>query len=659
VSVTAATPDVDEAAAAAPTSKATNLLQRVILPRAGEPLDVRSLYLIESGSNSRRAHAPTRTSVLLGAESEVSFETYFNGFAASYWRRWSVLTSVVLRVEVRGDASRGQTRPDRVACRVDVYRSKSDGSRIGIEGGLVYLDDDNRGVVEFEVDLGPFEDGGWIWFDITSDIDIEVLAAGWYTSVDPPAGPDSNRITVGIPTFNRPTDAVNALRALTSDPLVDQVIDAVMMPDQGTRRVSDEPGFTEAAAALGDRFHLFEQGNLGGSGGYSRIMYEALRRTDSPYVLYMDDDIFIEPDSILRALAMSRFAKTPMLVGGQMLNLQDRSHLHCMGEVIDHHSFMWTSAPFVEYDHDFAKYPLRDRIKSKNLHRRIDVDGNGWWMCMIPRACAEAVGLPMPLFIKWDDWEFALRAGKAGFPTATVPGIAIWHMAWSDKDDAIDWQAYFHLRNRLVVAAIHHDGPIDGILRSMTKATAKHLICLEYSTVAIQNEAMRDFLRGPEHIRAILPTALGKVAAIRKEFPDAVVLDSATTLPRTSGEATELGVNEPKGPVAKAKVLAAVLANNLRAADPRHHEVPQANYPPVEARWFSLGRVDGVTVTTADGRGVVYRQRDRRKMVALLRESRALQRELSQRFDAMRGRYRAAASELTSAESWERVFQGE
>ena len=39
-----------------------------------------------------------------------------------------------------------------------------------------------------------------------------------------------------------------------------------------------------------------------------------------------------------------------------------------------------------------------------------------------------------------------------------MPGTAIWHMAWSDKDDAIDWQAYFHLRNRLVVAALHWDG---------------------------------------------------------------------------------------------------------------------------------------------------------------------------------------------------------
>jgi galactofuranosylgalactofuranosylrhamnosyl-N-acetylglucosaminyl-diphospho-decaprenol beta-1,5/1,6-galactofuranosyltransferase len=625
-------------------SAAKTLLQRVILPRQGEPLDVRSLYLVESPSNSRRAHAPGRTSVMLGAESEVSFETYFNAFAASYWRRWSILTSVVLRIEVVGK------------CRVDLYRSKIDGSRIAIDGDLVQIDESGHGTIEFEIGLEPFEDGGWIWFDITTDTDVEVVSAGWYAPIDPPTGPETKRVTVGIPTFNRPTDAVNALRALTSDPLVDEVIDAVMMPDQGTKLVTDEPGFTEAAAALGDRLHMFKQGNLGGSGGYSRIMYEALEQTDSPYVLYMDDDISIEPDSILRALAMSRFAKTPMLVGGQMLNLQDRSHLHCMGEVINHDTFMWTSAPYVDYDHDFAEYPLRDRENSKNLHRRIDVDGNGWWMCMIPREVAEQVGLPMPLFIKWDDWEFALRAAKAGYPTATIPGIAIWHMAWSDKDDAIDWQAYFHLRNRLVVASIHHDGPITGILKSMAKATAKHLLCLEYSTVAIQNEAIRDFLAGPDHVRDLLPTALPKIAAMRKQYPDAVVLPSATALPRTTGAATHLGMNAPESAVRKVRSLVAAVVNNARPADPRHHEVPQANYPPLQARWFSLGRVDGVTVTTADGRGVVYRQRDRDKMIALAKESAALVRELKVRFPELRETYRSAQADLTSKESWERVF---
>ena len=625
-------------------SPAVSLLQRVIFPRPGEPLDVRSLYLLEADRNESRAHAPARTSVRLGAESEISFQTYFNAFAASYWRRWTVLKSVVLRVELTGTA------------RVDLYRSKIDGSRIAIGGDLVELDEFGRGVFEFETDLGPFEDGGWIWFDVTTDTATEIHSAGWYAPTEVPAGTPSQRITVGIPTFNRPADAVAALAALTSDPLVDGVIDAVIMPDQGTRKVVDEPGFTEAALALGNRLHMFDQGNLGGSGGYSRIMLEALRLTDSPYILYMDDDIMIEPDSILRALAMSRFAKTPMLVGGQMLNLQDRSHLHCMGEVIERGKFMWTAAPFVEYDHNFAKYPLGDRDNSKNLHRRIDVEGNGWWMCMIPRVCAEEIGLPMPLFIKWDDWEFALRAGRAGYPTVTVPGIAIWHMAWSDKDDAIDWQAYFHLRNRLVVAALYTDGPITGILRSMAKASAKHLLCLEYSTVAIQNEAIRDFLAGPYHIRDILPTALGKVAGIRRGYPDAVVLPSATELPRTTGEATHLGVNEPAGKVAKVKALIGAVVNNARPADPRHHEVPQANYPPIEARWYSLGRVDGVTVTTADGRGVVYRKRDREKMYDLAAESLRLQKELRERFDDLRTQYRVAHAELTSKESWADVF---
>lgn len=212
-----------------PDSTAVELLQRVIFPRPGEPIDVRSLYLVESASNARRAHAPSRTSVVLGAESEVSFESYFNAFAAAYWRRWSILTSVVLRVEVIG------------TCRVDLYRSKVDGSRIGIGGDLVPIDENGRGTIEFELDLGPFEDGGWIWFDVTTDTETEIVSAGWYSAIPVPSGPDTKRVTVGIPTFNRPTDAVNALAALTSDPLVDEVIDAVLMPDQARARSSTSP----------------------------------------------------------------------------------------------------------------------------------------------------------------------------------------------------------------------------------------------------------------------------------------------------------------------------------------------------------------------------------------------------------------------------------
>ena len=624
-------------------SRASSLLARVILPRPGEPLDVRKLYIEESETNSRRAHAASRTSLEIGAESQVSFATYFNAFPASYWRRWSTLTSVVLRVELTGSA------------RIDVYRSKATGARISVGGtGIASRDASTPAVAEFEVELEPFEDGGWIWFDITTDTEVTVHGAAWHASV--PA-PGRACIAVGIPTFNRPADCVNALRALTSDPLVDEVIGAVIVVDQGTDKARDSSGFGDAATALGSRLSLHDQPNLGGSGGYSRVMYEALKNTDCEQILFMDDDIRIEPDSILRALALSRFAKAPTLIGGQMLNLQEPSHLHVMGEVVNRANFMWTNAPFTEYDHDFAKYPLageETEERSKLLHRRIDVDYNGWWMCMIPRQVAEELGQPLPLFIKWDDADYGLRAGEHGYGTVTMPGTAIWHMAWSDKDDAIDWQAYFHLRNRLVVSALHWDAPVRGLLGSSIRATLKHLLCLEYSTVAIQTKAIEDFLSGPEHIFSILESALPDVRALRKDYPDAVVLAGATSLPAPSGR-----TKAHKPPVNAAAIglrLARGVVHQLRREDPCHHARPQLNVATQDARWFLLCNVDGVTVTTADGRGVVYRQRDRAKMLALLRASLRQHIRLARSYDRMRRVYREALPVLSSKQKWETVL---
>ncbi|AEX79809.1 putative glycosyltransferase [Corynebacterium diphtheriae HC03] len=649
-------------------SKAVESLQRFLMPKAGEPHDVRMLYLIESEHNNGRAMWNDRHSVAISAGDEVSFQTYFNAFPASYWRRWTQLDNVILRVEVTGTA------------RVDVFRTKIDGASYAEQGQVV-----SDGVVEFDLSLAPFEDGGWLWFYVTAETDV-TFKAGWYAPQAPQpqvmpdgsqVGPFDKRVTVGIPTFNRPTDAVAALTALSEDPEVDAVIDAVIMPDQGNKHPADEPGYKEATEHFGDRFFEFRQGNLGGSGGYSRIMYEALGGVDgtkpagaaqSPYILYMDDDIAIEPDSVLRALQVARYAKSPILVGGQMLSLQERSHLHSMGEVVDRNIFMWTSAPFVHYDHDFAKYPLSDRPspdapsdrpKTEDLHRRIDVDYNGWWMCMIPRVVAEQIGQPLPLFIKWDDAEYGLRAGNAGFATATWPGVAIWHLAWSDKDDAIDWQAYFHLRNRLIVGAIENGNPA-GMVRSMQKATLKHLLCLEYSTVAVQNEAMKDFLAGPSHLFDILGTSLPRINALRKNYSDAVVLPSAADLPRPSGAPgvpTVYNLSGPLAPVKKVGWLLKGIKHTLSKENPQHHDVPQANLAPINARWFSLSRLDGATVSTADGRGVVYRKRDRAQAKELLQESYRLQKEVATNFDRLREEYRAAHKELTSREAWAKIFE--
>ncbi len=656
----------DRSTTNAPEESTSTLLQRVILPRRGDPVAVRALYVDErcatarrvwpvpgdtgpldvdvevtlASPNARRVRARSRTSVAVPAQTEVSFAAYFNAFPASYWRRWSTLRTLRLRLDVEG------------AGRVDIYRSKADATQIHVHGELVDGAEGRR-QLDIELDLTPFEDGGWYWFDIsTEDAELVMHSGGWHAPV---AAPGRAAVTIGMPTFNRPTDCVATLAAIGSDELVRSIVTAVVIPDQGVHKVRDQDGFVAAAAALGDRLRIIDQPNIGGSGGYARVMYEALEHTDCEQILYMDDDIVLEPDSILRAVAFSRFSRHPMLVGGQMLQSQARSRLHAWGEILDRQRMRWNKAPGTEYDHDFAQHSLRETAW---MHRRTDVDYNAWWMCLIPRTVAETIGLPLPLFIKWDDVEYGIRARAAGYPTATVPGVGIWHMSFADKDDATDWQAYFHLRNRLVGAALHgaQERPTAMLVDSF-KHALRHALAMEYSTLALQEMAIRDFLAGPAALFDKLPTALGEVRARCAEFTDGQVVDSQE-LPLPAGGRLEAArmLKPPTNPVTIGATLLKRLAHQLRPVDAGAQRRPQLALARQDARWFVLSALDGVTVSTADGRGVTYRKRDPQVFRTMLARSVALHRELAREFPRLRARYRNAASQLTDRSSWKRVF---
>ena len=142
-------------------------------------------------------------------------------------------------------------------------------------------------------------------------------------------------------------------------------------------------------------------------------MDEATIKGDADYVLLLDDDVVCEPEGILRAVTFADLAKSPTLVGGHMFSLYDRSVMHTFGERVARWRWFWGPAPGTKHAHNFARKPLRS---TKWLHRRIDVDYNGWWMCLIPTRVIREIGLSLPMFIKWDDAEFGLRAGAASRP---------------------------------------------------------------------------------------------------------------------------------------------------------------------------------------------------------------------------------------------------
>src|SRR3954453_8498869 len=150
-------------------------------------------------------------------------------------------------------------------------------------------------------------------------------------------------------------------------------------------------------------------------------------------------------------------------------------------------------------------------------------------------------------------------------------------MSFLEKDDTSDWQAYFHYRNRLVAAALHGPGGPKALLTDIFKRTVRHLMLMEYSAVALQHKALRDFLAGPEALFPNLATALAQVRAARAEYDDGRPLVAATDVPPSSQDAMA-AQPFPVPPTPKPailKTLARSVVHNLRPPNPVHRDVPQ------------------------------------------------------------------------------------
>jgi galactofuranosylgalactofuranosylrhamnosyl-N-acetylglucosaminyl-diphospho-decaprenol beta-1,5/1,6-galactofuranosyltransferase len=582
-----------------------------------------------------------RRSAVISQGRRVSFATYFNAFPASYWRRWTTVDSVTLRLRVAGEST------------IVLYRSTAKGHSHPVE--TIEIQTDEPETIERTLPLTPFIDGGWCWFDIVAGPrGTTLIKAEWAAQAEPaPAG----RVSIGITTFNRPDFMVDQLRTLGDAAEVLDLVDAIYVVDQGSAHVLDHPEFAAAAKKIGDRLQVIEQGNLGGSGGFSRAMDETVRAGESDYLLVLDDDIKLDPEGILRAVTFADLARRPTIVGGHMFSLYDRSVLHAFGETVAPYTWWWGPAPRTKHRHDFGRRNLRN---TPWLHRRVDADYNGWWMCLIPTRIIDEIGLALPVFIKWDDAEYGLRARRAGYPTVSMPGVAAWHVPWQDKNDAQDWQAYYHLRNRIVAALLHspydHGGRLVG---ESGETQVQHLLSMQYSTAALRLLAIEDVLSGPEHLHRDLRTKMGDLRELRQGFSDAQSASDIEKFPAVRRRKPPGKGRDFTAPTSKAGLVtkaAAGLARQLRAPREGARRRPQVALLYQDASWWLLSNLDSALVSTPDGTSTAWYQRDPRLFWSLAQRSMLLHGQLLREWPRLSERYRAEQAEFTSPEKWRETF---
>ena len=602
-------------------------LQKVVLPTD------RSLLPLYVEGRAPAGDVVGRVAYRVPAGERVSFDAYFSAFPASYWQRWTEVREVELTVEVSAAAT------------VSLWRSDASGRPARVRQHIA----SEATTVTFPVALVGFDDGGWLWFEVVADDgDVEVGPACWHAA-GAPAQPVS--ASLGITTFNRVESCLGVLRQLGEDADLLALVDRVYVVDQGDDRVRAADGFGEATAGLGERLTVLEQPNLGGSGGFARCQLETLRAAQSDHLVILDDDVVLETEAVRRAVEFAARCTTPTLVGAHMFSLPEPTRLHAMAECVDIRRFRWGPKHEDQREHDLATTGLR---ATSWMHRREDVNYNGWWMCLIPRTVLETVGLSLPFFLRWDDAEFGLRAGAAGFPTVTLPGVAVWHVPWTHKTDAVDWQAYFHQRNRIISALLHSPHGHGGMLvPELLTHQVKHLASMQYSTAELRLLAIADVLAGPESLHADLATKPDQARRLRAGFADADVRSGTGDFP-AAAEASTTEAGRGRTPW---WVGAGVgVARQVLPTRERSRRTPQVHLGAAEAHWSRLLKYDSAIVSTADGSGAVWYRRDRTMFADLARRSLALHRRLHREWPRLAAQYGEAVAEIASPSAWEGTF---
>jgi len=598
-------------------------------PSAVVPKDLYSEVIIGTATRYR-------TSVTLEESTQVSGNTYFGRFPASYWQRWTTAKQVRVEAFVTGSGL------------ITVGASDYDGEPRVVASQMI--EGASQSLVTMEAKIDRFYDGGALWLDLATEGSQRLTVEQVRWTVD---SPESIRPTsVTICTMNRADDCLSNLQALAGDLSSLETLDAIYVADQGTDRVDSREGFAQVAKDLGAKLHYINQPNLGGAGGFTRGLYEVAGHTETAHanVLFMDDDVLLEPDLVIRLTAFSNRAANPIIVGGQMLNLLHPHQLHVGAEFAE----LNTLQPGKAVEHSLEAADLlgfdEETLKPNRQERRLDAGYNGWWSCLIPYEVVKAVGYPMPFFFQWDDAEYSYRARAQGFPTVTLPGAGVWHadFGWKDWDE---WHRYFNLRNSIITAALHSPFNLTVLIRTLTAQLTRYLMCMQYGLSHTLIKAVEDFLEGPEILRDGGVAAMKEIREIRAQYPETKRYE-ATDVPGIAS--SDIGIlNAAPKPFLQRAVMLKRIFDPLMG----RHRHSLGAIPQDEASWWHVAQFETAVVTDASQEGVRVRHYDRATMLRLAKQAFKVFNRLRKEGAAVQAQYKQAMPELTSRENWKRLYK--
>jgi len=455
-------------------------LGRIKLPSTA---DVSSLYVhCNEGATINYPEADKK--IILRQGGIISLNSYFNSFYENFYAKYTKLDSLYYLLNLKGDFE--------VSLYREVYEGDNRHLLLTEKFEQCQLSDNVKLLLP---NLLGTEIAGRIYLEITCLSDQGVFKEGLIaTEQDKP-----REVSLGIITctFKKEAYIRNTLNTILQDKLLQNKELKIFVVDNG--RTLSESEFSSP------RVQLISHKNVGGSGGFTRGLVEALESNTYSHFLFLDDDIELDSESIYRLFSLYEYAKIDFAVAGSMLDLYKNHVLYEAGALYGKSYETMASEPFL-------CVPLKHNLDLKNnnslnlLLLEENLDYGGFWFFAFSKEVIELIGLPMPFFIKVDDVEFGLRIKESVNSIVAFPSIAVWHEPFYAKFPT--WDAYYNYRNHLITHAIHGSLGYINAVKFLTKWLIYHLLFFEYNSAIMLIKAFEDYLKGPCFIKTNAPDLL-------------------------------------------------------------------------------------------------------------------------------------------------------
>lgn len=403
--------------------------------------------------------------------------TYFNSLSIEKWTRYTILDNLSLRLDLKGEFV------------VSVHQAYKMHNHI--KNTIIaekYVNTEERASVSISVPLK--EKRGLFYFTVKAINETGYFYGGAYeTDIDEATLPDV-KIAIGICTFRREAYVTNNINILRRT-----ILENPESPMHGHLEVFISDNSKTLGTSLDtEQIHVFPNRNLGGAGGFTRSMIEAKKASaekNFSHILMMDDDIRMNPDSLLRTYTILRLLKPEhkdAFVGGHMLKIDAPS---IQSEAADHWDMVAHHPVKFNYDLESQNFLIKNEIEDTVNHF-------GWWYCCMPMDVISDNNLPLPIFIKRDDIEYGLRNGKTFI---TLNGINVWHEPFEYK--SASYLEYYYFRNMCIMNSRHRlSFDADRLISEVKKRILRFILTYRFKDAELSLLGVQHYLKGIDWLKA-------------------------------------------------------------------------------------------------------------------------------------------------------------